>query len=67
MTPGAERTDLESPHANQRRDTLEHVHVRNGDAPDELFMIPAAATETELQTVWMQATGDGFVDLGEWR
>ena len=60
-------THFETPHANQRRDTLEHVHVRNTDEPDELFVIPEDATEAELATVWMQATGDGFADLADWR
>lgn len=61
--------DLEGPHANQREETIEHLRIRNGDEPDELVLIPADATETELQTVWIQANGagDGFVDLEDAR
>ena len=58
---------LESPHANQPDDVLEHLHVRNGDEPDELILIPADATDEELATAWMTAIGDSFVDLDDWR
>jgi len=62
-----DHTDLETPHANQRRETLEAVHVRNTDEPDELFVIPEDATEAELMTVWITASGDAFIELTDCR
>lgn len=60
-------TSLATRLEDQRRDTLETVQVRNTDEPDVLFAIPADATDAECETVWMEATGDAFVDLADWQ
>lgn len=63
-----DQTDFESPDANQRRDELTHIHVRNSDEPDELFVIPRGATDDELETKWLSASGaKSFVDLEDVR
>lgn len=47
---------------------LEHIRVRNSDEPDELVIIPVDATEDELETDWITATGaESFVSLDDAR
>ncbi len=41
------------------------VHVENDGAPDEYAIF--AADTGAMTTVWLSASGDGFVDLDDWR
>lgn len=54
-------TDLESPHANQRRDSVAHVRTPNPDAPDELAIFEA--DEQTADGAWISAHGESFVAL----
>ncbi|WP_049926518.1 DUF7511 domain-containing protein [Halopiger goleimassiliensis] len=46
---------------------LEHVTVRNDDAPDECAIFPRNATERQLTTAWIAAQDDAFVALESMR
>ncbi|MFC6717154.1 hypothetical protein ACFQGT_06340 [Natrialbaceae archaeon GCM10025810] len=46
---------------------FEHVVVENDDEPDECAIFPREATEVELMTTWISASGDAFTDLASVR
>ncbi|PGF14255.1 hypothetical protein CP556_24940 [Natrinema sp. CBA1119] len=58
-------SDLESPHANQRRDAISRVQIENDDWPDELAIFDASGELAEQ--AWISASGESFVALADWR
>lgn len=46
---------------------LDHVIIRNADAPDECAIFPVEATEAELDTTWIVAQEGSFTDCESMR
>ncbi|WP_276257174.1 DUF7511 domain-containing protein [Halomontanus rarus] len=57
---------LNSPHANQRQDTLEHTRVTHDDRPDELAVTPIE-TESGVLTTWITIDAADACNLEVWR
>ncbi|SEW03668.1 DUF7511 domain-containing protein [Natrinema salifodinae] len=55
--------DIHPPDGEESRIALDHVTIENPDAPDECAMFPRDASEDEMQTAWISAYDDSFVNL----
>ncbi|ELY85267.1 DUF7511 domain-containing protein [Natrinema gari] len=62
-----DRSDLESPHANQRRIDAVHTLADPDGVPPQCAIHPPA-DEAEILTAWVAASGEqSFVDLEDMR
>ncbi|QCC57266.1 DUF7511 domain-containing protein [Natrinema thermotolerans] len=61
-----DRSDLETPHANQPADALEYVRVEHDDRPDELGVTPVDM-DPGVMTEWITIDAADACDLDDWR